>query len=583
MDMADASQSGRGINLFYLILAIMFGLAGLFSFAVWWPTESPAPVGVVDAPTVITQQPEEHILAIQTNETGSTTLPIAQSTSTVFALIMGNGASTTAAKRPTTTVAKTAGVPKVPSTDRISPTTPGGLIVRSVSYNQVVISWNPSTDNRGVAGYAIYQDSALIGTTVKTLQGFIRLSPSKKYTFGVAAFDSAGNSSSINNILVTTSAKPVPVAVAPTPAPVAETPAPAPATVLPPSLCGNGQQDRGEECDDGNQNDNDMCTNQCKAARCTDGIVNYVLEQCDDGNEYANDYCDNQCHNHVPTLPDGTTLPPAPTPSPAPSPTPSPTPPTPPPAGSFALTTTVSGSGSVSSSPAGISCGATCSANYVSGTSVTLTETPTAGATFTGWSGACTGTASTCTVSMTAARSVTATFSVVSYALSVTKGGSGTITSSPAGINCGATCNANYNSGTSVTLTESPGSGYVFSGWSGACSGSGTTCTVSMSAARSVTATFAVSSSNPVTYTVNVTSAGNYSLTSLTLNVGDSIKFVYTPPISGEVVTRFTPSTVSSVTLDSEFTNRTRTFTAVGTWTFKAADHNGNTGTVTVQ
>ncbi len=510
--MPPSTQQHRGINLFYLILAILFGLANLFAYAVWWPTETPKPVSVVEAPTMITEHPEDQVLAIQTTATASSSLPITQSTSTVFELIKPDAEATTTLtlNKATTTKVAAATAKTTTSVDRLSPTTPGGLVVRSVSYNQVVISWNPSTDNRGVAGYAIYQDSALIGTTVKTIQGFIRLSPSTKYTFGIAAFDSAGNSSKINNILVTTTEKPAPIAVvAPLPPPPPADPSPGPQSLLPPpppaapNLCGNSTQDRGEECDDGNTNDNDMCTNQCKAARCMDGIVNYTLEQCDDGNEVTNDYCDNQCHNHVPILPDGTIAPPAPAPSPSPTPSPTPTPPTPPPVGSFALT--------------------------------------------------------------------------------VTKSGSGTITSSPTGINCGATCSANYTSGTSVTLTESPSSGYIFSGWSGACTGSGTTCTVSMTAARNVTATFAVSSSNPVTYTVNVTSAGNYSPTSLTLNVGDSIRFSYTPPVSGEVVTRFTPSTVSSVTIDSEFQSRTRTFTTAGTWTFKATDHNGNTGTVTVQ
>jgi hypothetical protein len=68
------------------------------------------------------------------------------------------------------------------------------------------------------------------------------------------------------------------------------------------------------------------------------------------------------------------------------------------------------GSGTVSSSPAGISCGATCSASFASGASVTLTATAAAGSTFAGWGGACSGTAA-CTVSMSAAQTVIATFS----------------------------------------------------------------------------------------------------------------------------------------------------------------------------
>jgi len=69
--------------------------------------------------------------------------------------------------------------------------------------------------------------------------------------------------------------------------------------------------------------------------------------------------------------------------------------------------------------------------------------------------------------------------------------GSGTVTSSPAGINCGATCSFGFTSGASVTLTATASAGSTFTGWSGACTGTGS-CVVTMSAAKSVTATFTV-------------------------------------------------------------------------------------------
>jgi len=148
--------------------------------------------------------------------------------------------------------------------------------------------------------------------------------------------------------------------------------------------------------------------------------------------------------------------------------------------------------GTVTSNPSGINCGSTCSANYDSGTAVTLTASPNSGYTFTGWSGGgCSGTG-TCTVTMTAATSVTATFATTAYNLTVTKSGTGTgtVTGSDGFINCGSTCSVNYSSGTSITLTASATSGSTFSGWSGGgCSGTGT-CTVTMTAATSVTATF---------------------------------------------------------------------------------------------
>src|SRR5882762_1408427 len=68
--------------------------------------------------------------------------------------------------------------------------------------------------------------------------------------------------------------------------------------------------------------------------------------------------------------------------------------------------------------------------------------------------------------------------------------GSGTVTSSPAGINCGSTCSASYVSGTTVTLTATPAFLSSFGGWSGCDSVSGNVCTVSMNSARSVTANF---------------------------------------------------------------------------------------------
>ncbi|MEI7891284.1 MAG: hypothetical protein WCI36_04960, partial [bacterium] len=78
------------------------------------------------------------------------------------------------------------------------------------------------------------------------------------------------------------------------------------------------------------------------------------------------------------------------------------------------------------------------------------------------------------------------------FALNVTKSGTGTgtVSSSPAGISCGATCSANFNSGANVVLTATPTAGSTFTGWTGACSGTNATCTVGMSAGKSVGAGF---------------------------------------------------------------------------------------------
>jgi len=147
------------------------------------------------------------------------------------------------------------------------------------------------------------------------------------------------------------------------------------------------------------------------------------------------------------------------------------------------------GKGTVTSSPAGINCTVTCSATFNSGTVVTLTATAATGSAFTGWSGACTGTGA-CTVTMTASKSVTATFKpLLALTVKKTGTGTGTVTSNPAGINCGSTCSATYVQGTLVALTATPDAGHAFGGWSGACTGTAG-CSVTMSAAKSVTAKF---------------------------------------------------------------------------------------------
>jgi hypothetical protein len=87
---------------------------------------------------------------------------------------------------------------------------------------------------------------------------------------------------------------------------------------------------------------------------------------------------------------------------------------------------------------------------------------------------------------------VTATFTVAalpSYGLTVTPVGTGTVTSTPSGISCGTDCSESYVSGTPVTLTATPATGAGFTGWSGACTGTGS-CVVTVDAAKSVTATF---------------------------------------------------------------------------------------------
>ncbi len=170
----------------------------------------------------------------------------------------------------------------------------------------------------------------------------------------------------------------------------------------------------------------------------------------------------------------------------------------------FALTVmeTGTGTGTVMSSPVGIACPTTCSANFTGGSQVTLTETPTNGSTFTGWGGACSGTGS-CTVTMNAVEAVTANFSgnsggsfTINVAAGVGATGSGTVIDNAGIINCvfngtstpTGTCSASFAAGTVEVLTATP-RGSIFNGWSDACTGT-TTCIVTMLQNETVVATF---------------------------------------------------------------------------------------------
>ncbi len=151
------------------------------------------------------------------------------------------------------------------------------------------------------------------------------------------------------------------------------------------------------------------------------------------------------------------------------------------------------GSGQVISTPGGINCEADCTEDYATGTEVVLTANANAGSDFVGWAGACTGIGS-CTVTMNQAETVTATFDVSVTTLetlnvSLLGGGSGSVQSTPLGINCGADCSEDYSSGTMVQLTTTADPGSIFSGWSGACTGTGS-CSVLMDQTQAVSAMF---------------------------------------------------------------------------------------------
>jgi Divergent InlB B-repeat domain len=148
------------------------------------------------------------------------------------------------------------------------------------------------------------------------------------------------------------------------------------------------------------------------------------------------------------------------------------------------------GNGLVSSADKFISCGGKCGAGYNQGAVVTLTATAASGNLFLGWGGACGGTVITCTVTANDAVNVTANFAPAFNVSAKTSGGKGAVSGPAAGIDCGRTCTGRAAQGTAVAFTATPEAGFRFLNWSGACSGTARTCSVSITRDTAVQANF---------------------------------------------------------------------------------------------
>jgi len=197
----------------------------------------------------------------------------------------------------------------------------------------------------------------------------------------------------------------------------------------------------------------------------------------------------------------------------------------------YLLTVSTNGSGTVTSTDGDINCPSTCGNSYPTNASVTLNATPAQGWSFAGWSGACSGTGS-CNVTMTHDQAVAATFTQIpgNFNLTVSISGSGLVTSTDGLINCPGACSNTYPNNAHVTLNATPTQGATFSGYSGACSGTGS-CTVTMTQNLSVTATFSGAQQEMMMHSFGIGNDGQAPVASL---ISDSAGNLYgTAPNGG--------------------------------------------------
>lgn len=153
------------------------------------------------------------------------------------------------------------------------------------------------------------------------------------------------------------------------------------------------------------------------------------------------------------------------------------------------LSVTVRGRGSVRSDVPGLLCSASCRTAWNPRTAVRLVAEPAQGQKFVRWSGECAVRDVGCDLLLDEPKSLTVLFAPLRYRLAVQLAGRGRV--SGGGLTCAvARCTRELSSYRSVTLRATPAKGWRLKGWTGACRGAKTTCTVPMTSATSVRAIF---------------------------------------------------------------------------------------------
>ena len=230
----------------------------------------------------------------------------------------------------------------------------------------------------------------------------------------------------------------------------------------------------------------------------------------------------------------------------------------------YTLTANNDGHGTVTLNPSG--------GTYASGTTVTLTPVASSGYQFSSWSGTNSGdvinTSGVYTIVMNGNKTVQANFSQITYTLTANNDGHGTVTLNPSG--------GTYATGTTVTLTPVPGSGYHFNTWSGTNSGdiinTSGVYTIVMNANKSVTANFTLSNVAPVANADTYTAEKNSTMTIDAPGVLGNDTDANTDPLTAS---KLTDPGHGAVTLNANgsFTyTPTAGYTGDDTFTYRASD-----------
>jgi uncharacterized repeat protein (TIGR01451 family) len=238
------------------------------------------------------------------------------------------------------------------------------------------------------------------------------------------------------------------------------------------------------------------------------------------------------------------------------------------------LSVGVTGNGSVNSSPAGISCGSTCNYNFNYGQSVTLNTFAAAGHVLKTYGGACLGTpsySSNCSLTMNAAKSASMEFVPNVLTLNLSGNGSGTITLTSGSLDCSSgTCQKSYTGIQSETIQANAIPGSAFDHWEGDCTGTSSSCSLSMDGSKTATAFFkgpvavltpaAEDFGNTTVYsnsikTFTLSNSGDYALQVTAVDINGSNKSDFMPQNNGTCgALPWNLSPAASCTFDVKFT-----------------------------